>query len=119
MISKIVSRKKRICRTSAVKLTAIFKPRLIVKLVNRCSVDKGTSNNTTLPPYPQFESLLPAFDGRVVKGELVLPDDGSAIFVSCVRHYIEVRCPHLKFPLPVDDGGERCADQERTFGVAL
>lgn len=72
-----------------------------------------------LPLYPQLESLLPAFDRCVVKGELVLPDDGSAVFVSRVRHHIEVGCPHLKFPLPVDDGGERGTDQERTLGVAL
>lgn len=64
----------------------------------------------TIPPYPQFEGLLSSLDGRVIKGELVLSDDGSAVLVSRVRHHVEIGRPHLKLPLPVDDGGEWSAD---------
>lgn len=64
----------------------------------------------TIPPYPQFEGLLSSLDGRVIKGELVLSDDGSAVLVSSVRHHVEIGGPHLKLPLPVDDGGEWSAD---------
>lgn len=70
-------------------------------------------------PHPQFEGLLPSFDSRVIKGELVLSDDGSAVLVPRIRHHVEVGRPHLKLPLPVDDGGERGADQERTLSVTL
>lgn len=70
-------------------------------------------------PHPQLKGLLPSFDGHVIKGELVLPDDGPAVLVAGVRHHVEVRRPHLKLPLPVDDGGQRGADQERTLGVTL
>lgn len=69
--------------------------------------------------YPQFEGLLSSFHCRVIKGELVLPDDGSAVLVSRVRHHIEVGRPHLKLPLPIDDGGERSADQKGTLRVTL
>lgn len=79
----------------------------------------AADSDATLPPHPQLESPLPSLDRRVVKGELVLPDDGSAVFIPRVRHDVEVGRPHLKFPLPVDDGGERGADQERTLGMAL
>ena len=47
------------------------------------------------------------------------PDDGSAVLVSGVRDDVEVRSPELKLSLPVDDGWQRSADQERTFRVAL
>lgn len=63
--------------------------------------------------------LLPSADGIVLKGELVFPDDRSAVFVADVRHHVHVRRPHLKLSLPVDDGGERSADQERTLRVTL
>ena len=71
------------------------------------------------PPHPQFKGLLASFDRRVVKGELVLSDDGPTVLVPRVCDHVEVGCPHLKLPLPVDDGGERCADQEWTLGVTL
>lgn len=63
--------------------------------------------------------LLPSSDGVVLEGELVLPDDGSAVFVSDVRHHVHVGRPHLKLSLPVDDGGKWGADQERPLGVTL
>lgn len=70
-------------------------------------------------PHPQFKSLLSRFDSRVVKGELVLSDDGPTVLVTRVCDHVKVGRPHLKLPLPVDDGGERSADQEGTLGVAL
>lgn len=63
--------------------------------------------------------LLPSADGVVLEGELVLSDDGSAVFVSDVRHHVHVGRPHLKLSLPVDDGGQGGADQERPLRVAL
>lgn len=74
-----------------------------------------------LPPSSHLHPgrLLPSSDGVVLEGELVLSDDGSAVFVSDVRHHVHVGGPHLKLSLPVDDGGERSADQERPLGVAL
>lgn len=72
-----------------------------------------------IPPHPQLKGLLSLFDSRVVEGELVLSDDGSAVLISGVRHHVEVGRPHLKLPLPVDDGGERGADQERALSVTL
>ncbi len=63
--------------------------------------------------------LLPSSDGVVLEGEFVLSDDGSAVFVSNIRHHVHVGRPHLKLSLPVDDGGERSADQERPFRVTL
>ncbi len=75
--------------------------------------------SSCVPPHPQFKSLLPSFNSRVVERELVLSDDGAAVFVSRVRHHVEVGRPHLELPLPVDDGGEWSADQERTLGVTL
>lgn len=63
--------------------------------------------------------LLPSSDGVVLEGELVLSDDGSAVFVSDVGHHVHVGGPHLELSLPVDDGGERGADQERPLRVAL
>lgn len=71
------------------------------------------------PSHPQFEGFLPSFHGRIVKGELVLTDYSSTFFVSCVRDHVKVRSPHLKLPLPVDDGGEWSAHQERPLGVTL
>lgn len=63
--------------------------------------------------------LLPSSDGVVLKGELVFPDNCSAVFVANVCHNVHVRGPHLKLSLPVDDGGEWGADQKRTLGVSL
>lgn len=63
--------------------------------------------------------LLPPTNGIVFKGELVLSDDRSAVFVSNVCHNIHIRGPHLKLSLPVNDCGERCTNQERPLGVAL
>lgn len=73
------------------------------------------------PPSPYLHpgGLLASSDGVILEGELVLPDDGSAVLVSDVCHYVHVRRPHLKLSLPVDDGGEGRADQERPFGVTL
>ena len=84
----------------------------------------------TVLVYPEFPvpplashlhpgRLLPTADGIVLEGELILPDDGPAVFVPDVGHHVHVGRPHLKLTLPVDDGGERGADQERTLGVAL
>lgn len=72
-----------------------------------------------VPSHLHPRRLLPSTDGVVLEGELVLPDDGSAVFVSDVRHHVHVRCPHLKLSLPVYDGGERRANQERPLGVTL
>lgn len=74
---------------------------------------------TSPSPHLQPGGLLASSDGVVLEGELVLPDDGSAVLVSDVRHYVHVRRPHLKLSLPVDDGGEGRTDQERPFGVTL
>lgn len=63
--------------------------------------------------------LLPSADGVVLEGELVFPDHRSAVLVADVRHHVHVGRPHLKLSLPVDDGGERSADQERTLRVSL
>lgn len=69
--------------------------------------------------HPHPGGLLASSDGVVLEGELVLPDDGSAVFVPDVRHHVHVWRPHLKLSLPVDDGGEGGADQERPLRVAL
>ena len=69
--------------------------------------------------YLQAEDLPACFDSAVFKSELVLPDDGPAVFVPRVRQHIEVWRPHLKLPLPVDDGGKWGADKEWALGVAL
>lgn len=74
---------------------------------------------SSLYPHPQFKSLLSALDSCVVERELVLSDDRSTVLVSRVSHHIKVGRPHLKLPLPVDDGGERSADQERALSVTL
>lgn len=66
-----------------------------------------------------LKSLLPAFDGVVLKGELILSDNGPAVLVPRVCDHIELGCPHLELSLPVDDGGEWSTHQEGTFGVAL
>jgi len=71
------------------------------------------------PPHPHLGGLLPAPDGVVLEGELVLADDGAAVLVPDVRHHVHVGRPHLNLTLPVDDGGERRAHQERALGVAL
>ena len=34
------------------------------------------------------------------------------LIVSCVSHHVQIRCPKLKLPAPVDDGGERGTDDE-------
>lgn len=72
-----------------------------------------------LSPYLHPEDFLPTADGIVFKRELIFPDDRPAFFVPCVGHDVEVRRPHLKLTLPVDDGGERGTDQVRPFRVAL
>lgn len=78
-------------------------------------------NTFVLPPPPHLHprGLLPPSDGVVLEGELVLSDDGSAVFVSDVRHHVHVGGPHLELSLPVDDGGEWSAHQERPLRVAL
>lgn len=74
---------------------------------------------TDVPSHLHPGGLLPSSDGVVLEGELVLSDDGSAVFVSDVGHHVHVRGPHLKLSLPVNDGGERSADQEGPLRVAL
>lgn len=66
-----------------------------------------------------LKSFLPAFYGIILKGELILSNNGPAVLVTRVRDHIELGRPHLELSLPVDDGGERSAHQEGTFGVAL
>ena len=39
--------------------------------------------------------------------------------VSCVSHHVQIRCPKLKLPAPVGDGGERGTDQEGTIRQTL
>lgn len=69
--------------------------------------------------YLHAKHLPSRFHCAVFKGELVFPDSCPAVLVSRVRHHIEIRSPHLELSLPVDDGGERCAHQERPLGVTL
>jgi len=79
-------------------------------------------NGTQAPrpaPHLHLEGLLAPLHGVVVEGELVLADDGPAVLVPGVGDDVEGRGPHLELPLPVDDGGERGADEERALGVAL
>ena len=93
-----------------------LKDRTITSNSNKCSLH-------ALAPLPlsylHLGSLLPAADGVVFKGELVLTNDGPAVLVSHVGHHVHVRGPQLKLPLPVDDGGQGGAHQEGPFGVAL
>ena len=77
------------------------------------------TSDLVFSPHLHPGGLLPPADGVVLEGELVLPDDGPAVLVPHVRHHVHVWSPHLKLPLPVDDGGERGAHQERPLGVAL
>lgn len=90
--------------------------------------DKGPCLPLCAMTVATFENLLthlhakhlPAWlHGAVLEGELVLPDDGPAVLVPGVSHHVEIWSPHLKFPLPVDDGGEGGAHQERPLGVTL
>lgn len=69
--------------------------------------------------YLHFGGLFPSTDGISLKGEFILPDDSPAVLVPDVGDHVHVGGPHLKLPLPVDDGGQGSADQEGTFGVAL
>ena len=69
--------------------------------------------------YLHTEDLAACFDRTVLEGELVLPDDRPAFFVPSVGHHVEVWGPHLKLPLPVDDGGQGGTDQVWPFGVTL
>lgn len=69
--------------------------------------------------YLHTEDLAACLDCTVLKSELVLPDDRSAIFVPSVSDHVEVWGPHLKLPLPVDDGGQGSTDQVWPFGVTL
>lgn len=48
-----------------------------------------------------------------------LPDSSTVVLVSCVSDNIEIRGPKLKLSAPVDNGGERSADQERSIGTTL
>ena len=93
-----------------------LKDRTITSNSNKCSLH-------ALAPLPlsylHLGRLLPATDGVVFKGELVLTNDGPAVLVSHVGHHVHVRGPQLKLPLPVDDGGQGGAHQEGPFGVAL
>ena len=47
------------------------------------------------------------------------PNDGATVFVADVRHDVHVWRPELELALPVDDGRERRADEERTAAVTL
>lgn len=80
---------------------------------------KFISPFTTVSPHLHPGGLLPSSDGVVLERELVLSDDSSAVFVSDVGHHVHVGRPHLKLSLPVDDGGEWGANQERPLRVAL
>lgn len=70
-------------------------------------------------PYPQFEGFLSPFYGSVIKGELILTDDGSTVFVAGVSNHIEIWSPHVKLSFPVDDGGQRSAYKKWPLSVAL
>ncbi len=63
-----------------------------------------------LLPYLHLGCLFAATDGISLKGELILSDDSSAVFVPNVCHHVHVRGPHLKLSLPVNDGGQGGAD---------
>ncbi len=65
------------------------------------------------------ENLATWFDGAVLEGKFILTYDSPTVFVPCVSHNVEIRSPHLKLSLPVDDGGEWRTDQKRPFGVTL
>lgn len=49
----------------------------------------------------------------------IVPDDRSAVLVPDVSDHIQVRGPEFKLPLPIDDCGQRCTDQERPLRMAL
>lgn len=66
-----------------------------------------------------LRGFLATADGVVLERELVFSDDSPAVFVTDVRDHVHVRGPHLKLSLPVNDGGERGADQEGTLRVTL
>ena len=65
------------------------------------------------------EHLAARFDSAVLEGELVLTDDRAAVFVAGVGQHVELWRPHLKLPLPINDGGQGSADQIWPFGVTL
>lgn len=69
--------------------------------------------------YLHLGSLFATTDGISLKGEFILSDDSPAVLVPNVSDHVHVGSPHLKLSLPVDDGGQRSADQEGAFGVAL
>lgn len=92
-----------------------------VKPILKCCSILDLNTFVLQPPRPHLHprGLLPPSDGVVLEGELVLSDDGSAVFVADVRHHVHVGGPHLELSLPVDDGGEWSAHQERPLRVAL
>lgn len=78
------------------------------------------SHKPLLPiSHPHLVCLFPSADGIALEGELVLSYDGPAVLVPYVGYHVQLRGPHLKLSLPVDDGGQGSAHQERPFGVTL
>lgn len=74
---------------------------------------KSSQESCLTEPYLHAEHLATRFHSAVLIGELILPDDGPAVLVPGVGHHVEIWRPHLKLPLPVNNGGEGCAHQER------
>ena len=49
----------------------------------------------------------------------MLPDDHARVLVAHVGDHVELRGPEGKLSLPVDEGGQRHSDEERSSAVAL
>lgn len=85
--------------------TVILRPH---PTLSRLSPHQQLSKVVSLPVrYLHARGFLATTNGVVFKRELILSDDGTAVFVTHIRHHIHIWSPHFKLPLPVDDGRKR------------